>query len=282
MTDILTNRRLFVFVCVCMVTLRVCASTGIDPTNKHAWSENAGWINFAPVGGGVSIHFDGSMGYLDGYAWGENIGWIKMGDNNGGPYNNSSTDDWGVNFDGAGNLFGYAWGETVGWIRFDPAYGGVAIDMATGLFTGDAWSENIGWICFQGIAPDYNVRTIAFEKQPLGTPNWWLELYGVDENYDEGDFVPAWQEQVADTDPTDPASFLCIVKLVNKPWGRLFYFSSSATRYYTLQRSPAVKDGEWADVPGQVDIQGKGGLDMLLDTSTSPKQFHRVQVKVLP
>ncbi len=282
MIDILTNRRLFVFVCVCMVTLQVCASTGIDPTNKHAWSENAGWINFAPVGGGVSIHFDGSIGYLDGYAWGENIGWVKMGNGNEGPYTNSDTNDWGVNFDGSGSLFGYAWGESVGWIKFDPAYGGVVIDMNSGVFDGSAWSENIGWIHFHGALPSYDVRTIAFEKQPLGTPNWWLDHFKVTEEYDEGDHVPAWQEQVMDTNPRDPSSFLSIVKEVTKPWGHLFYFPSSAQRYYTLQYISDLTNEEWTDVPGQVDISGAGGEDVLLDTNEPPRQLHRIQVKISP
>ena len=42
-----------------------------------------------------------------------------------------------------------------------------------------AWAENIGWVHFKGTAPDYNVRTLAFDTQPKGTPNWWLDLYGI-------------------------------------------------------------------------------------------------------
>ncbi len=39
--------------------------------NGLAWGENIGWINFAPVGGGVVI--DPATGVFSGYAWGE--GW---------------------------------------------------------------------------------------------------------------------------------------------------------------------------------------------------------------
>ncbi len=42
----------------------------------YAWSENIGWIDFAPVSGGVSSD---SNGFLTGYVWSENIGWIKFG-----------------------------------------------------------------------------------------------------------------------------------------------------------------------------------------------------------
>ncbi len=41
----------------------------------YAWSENAGWINFSPSGGGVTVD---ANGYLQGYAWGENLGWISF------------------------------------------------------------------------------------------------------------------------------------------------------------------------------------------------------------
>ena len=93
---------------VFLIAARIWASTGIDPTNKHAWAENAGWCNAAPTNGGVTVHFDGDSGYLTGYAWGENIGWIKVGDSTGGPYNNDSVSDWGVNLDASSNLSGYA------------------------------------------------------------------------------------------------------------------------------------------------------------------------------
>jgi len=91
------------------------------------------------------VHFNGTSGYLTGYAWGENVGWIKLGNNTGGPYNNTSATDWGVNLAGS-NLAGYAWGQNVGWIKFNPAYSQVTIDLATGRFAGYAYGENIGWI----------------------------------------------------------------------------------------------------------------------------------------
>ena len=91
------------------------------------------------------------------------------------------------------------------------------MDMATGRFDGHGWGENIGWVRFKGSAIDYNVRTLAFDTQSLGTPNWWLALHNVAENYDEGDTLPAWKEYVADTDPTNRASYFHIVSISNLP-----------------------------------------------------------------
>lgn len=137
---------------VLLAGIVMAAMGNISDTDKYAWSENGGWINFRPTDGGVTV-FDT---YLSGYAWAENIGWIKLGADAGGPYNNTDDTNWGVNKDASGNLFGYAWSETAGWINFDSLYSQVTIDV-NGDFNGHAWSENIGWIKFNNSAPAYMV-----------------------------------------------------------------------------------------------------------------------------
>ena len=143
---------LYALVCIGLVLPRVRAAENVDPNSKYAWTENTGWVNAAPVNGGVALYIDGTNSYLTGCAWGENIGWIKFGDNSGGPYNNNSATNWGVNLDAAGKLFGYAWGENVGWIKFDPNQSEVTLDMATGRLNGYAWGENFGWVRFTDMA----------------------------------------------------------------------------------------------------------------------------------
>ncbi|MDZ7695560.1 MAG: right-handed parallel beta-helix repeat-containing protein [Deltaproteobacteria bacterium] len=130
------------------------ASEGnIATTNKYAWAENAGWLNFRPTDGGVTVHTT----YLSGYAWAENIGWIKLGSGT-GPYTNTTSGNWGVNRDSStGALSGYAWSENAGWINFDPPHSQVTIDATTGSFGGYAWAENVGWIHFKYDDPSYNV-----------------------------------------------------------------------------------------------------------------------------
>jgi hypothetical protein len=138
---------------------RADAGSNISPTDKFAWSTNAGWINFNPTHGGVTVYAD----HLEGYAWTENIGWVRLGSHTGGgahTYGNTSATDYGVNRQVAtGELSGYAWSANVGWIRFDPTHGGVSIDPVTGEFEGCAWAENVGWIRFTG--PDvYGVSMV--------------------------------------------------------------------------------------------------------------------------
>jgi hypothetical protein len=134
----------------------------ISATDKYAWSENTGWLNFGPSTGGVTVY----PAYLSGYAWLQNIGWIKLGANAGGPYANTTAADWGVNRESGGNLSGYAWSETAGWINFEPTHGGVTINPVSGLFDGYAWGENIGWISFRsqpGAAVAYGVGLLSYK-----------------------------------------------------------------------------------------------------------------------
>ena len=133
--------------------VRAAANGNIDPVEKYAWSTGAGWINFDPPNGGVTVYVD----HLEGYAWGENVGWVRLGTHTGGgehTYGNTSAADYGVNRDRTtGALSGYAWGTNVGWINFDPPEGGVTVDFVSGEFSGYAWGENVGWIHFRNTEP---------------------------------------------------------------------------------------------------------------------------------
>ncbi len=90
----------------------------ISSSHAYAWAENLGWINLAPVSGGVTVRDD----KLNGYAWSQNFGWINFAPPTAGVTNNRE-----------GDLAGYAWSQNFGWINFN----GVAIDTG-GLFSGDA------------------------------------------------------------------------------------------------------------------------------------------------
>ncbi|MDM8540533.1 hypothetical protein QUF90_05545 [Desulfococcaceae bacterium HSG9] len=153
---------LFATVILCVVGTATHAAGNISDTDKYAWSETAGWLNFNPghADAGVTVYSD----HLEGFAWAENIGWVNLGSySEGGTHTyDQSAGNWGVNNNGSGNLSGYAWSEVAGWIRFDPPHAdaGVTIDTAAGSFDGYAWSENTGWIHFKkASAPAYNVVT---------------------------------------------------------------------------------------------------------------------------
>ena len=114
------------------------ASTGtIGSTTNAAWSNNVGWINFAPPNGGVTI----TDSVLSGSAWSQTFGWINFTPTNGGVLN-----------DGQGHLSGSAWGNNLGWISFS----GVVIN-ANGKFTGTATGPVVGTLTFD--CPHCDVET---------------------------------------------------------------------------------------------------------------------------
>lgn len=263
---------------------RAEVNVGVDAASRHAWGENIGWVNVGPSNGGVTVHFDAEAGWLSGLAWGENIGWIKMGNDAGGPYHDSSSNDWGVAMNATGRLSGCAWGENVGWINFDHAHCDARVDLATGEFSGHAWGENIGWLKFRGTAPSYGVRTRAFDEQANGTPNWWLSLYGIEDENEVGvKGIPAWQDYVSDTNPTNPASLLRIESVTAVPGGiAVSFWPASTRRYYTLIRRESLADGTWIVVAGQDGVSGAGGGQALYDAGAPRMMFYGVYVSLSP
>lgn len=262
----------------------VAADTGTDPAHKHAWGENVGWVNAGPTNHEMTVHYDeGNGGWLSGYVWGENIGWIVMGGAEGGPYVNTASNNWGVNLAADGKLTGYAWGENVGWINFEQTHGHPAIDITNGVFSGHAWGENIGWLSFSGTSPDYGVRTLAFDTQPKGTPNYWLARYGVTEDHDTGDGVPASDKYVMDVDPTVSGNALCITSIVLGEGNVDVAFTPASTRrYYTLTRRESLTEGCWSNIVGNIRVPGSGGEQAMTDNELRDKMFYRVNVTVGP
>lgn len=121
---------------------------------KHAWSENAGWTNWADANGraqGVEIYQTGAVQYLKGWVWFENLGWANVG-SGAAPYLNTNGLNFGININPTtGAMTGLAWSENAGWINFGPWASGSAApppkwDHTNFRTRGFVWGENIGWI----------------------------------------------------------------------------------------------------------------------------------------
>ncbi len=138
----------FVATVVCSCAAIQALALNIDSTDKYAWGENIGWINFGTTQGDVDV----MLTSMDGYAWGENVGWISLNCSNTA---SCSTVNYGAALSGT-TVSGYIWGENVGWISLNCSNTascstvnyGVSVDTSTGIFSGYAWGENVGWISF--------------------------------------------------------------------------------------------------------------------------------------
>jgi len=155
---------LFMVFALLLATNKLTADT-ISTTDKYAWSENAGWLDFSSTHEQATVYND----HLEGYVWSEAVGWIRLGTYTTGDahtYANNAANTYGVNNDGSGNLSGYGWGENIGWVNFNSNNSQVTINAVTGDFDGYAWSEAVGWIHFQNATPAYKVNRVIPDITP--------------------------------------------------------------------------------------------------------------------
>ncbi len=144
-------------------------ATPVSDSQRFAWSETSGWVNFKAGSEPLQVFPD----HLEGFVWAENAGWIRLGTFSGGGnhhYVNTTSTDYGVNVDANGELSGYGWGENIGWVNFGPGPGQARIDPETGRFEGFVWSENLGWISLRNDAAGYGVSLDADVDTAAMTP----------------------------------------------------------------------------------------------------------------
>ena len=118
-----------------------------------------------------------------------------------------------------------------------------------------------------------------------GIPDGWTWSYGLnpaDPNVGNGnpdqDPHTTFQEWVADTNPTNPASYFRLQSITAGATKTINFFSSS-NRNYTLFHTPQIP-ATWSPVPEQSAIRGKGGADSLTHTNPAPTGFYKVGVAV--
>jgi hypothetical protein len=121
----------------------------IDPAHKYAWGNVAGYVNFAPTNGGLTI----TDSAITGYAWGANTGWINF---------NASQSH--VTNDSHGTLGGFAWDSGGGWISFT----GVTIDTI-GRFHGTATGGTVNGASYF-ISFDCAYCNVSTDWRPTSAP----------------------------------------------------------------------------------------------------------------
>lgn len=263
------------------------AATTINPVNRHAYGANVGWVDArGETTNGVVV----GRTCCSGYAWSANAGWIGFGNGptNGWRYSNASTNDWGVNHDGAGNLAGCAYGANVGWIVFEQTNGRPRVDLLTGRLSGYAWGANVGWISLD--SGSAYVQTDVLDDGPDtdgdGMPDAWERmrtgsltvLHGGGADWDH-DGVPDVQEHVADTDPRDGGDYLHITELARREPASSVTWTVAPTRLYRLlQASEVTRSPPWEDSGlGLIEPGGGATLTRSLDEPGVTQRLFRVQ-----
>ena len=280
------------------LSLLLASPLGADTTflsaEKHAWSANTGWIDFA---GDALQGVVAGESYFSGYAWSANTGFINFGNGsptNGHTYSNTDAADFGVNHDGTGNLAGYAWSANTGWINFgwatptDPKR--PRFDLQTGNFSGFAWSANTGWV---NLGAGY-LTTSSMARPDSdndGIADHWEHLHflglgtaGIGTDQDK-DGVTDAAEYAADTNPKVAADTL---RIISQSYSEgltkaTLEFTSKPSRLYRMQFSNDLGAGDpWADSPFGIFAPDAGTTTTkAFNFPANPTKFFRA-VAVLP
>jgi hypothetical protein len=145
--------------------------TNIDLTDKWAWSDVFGWIDFRSYTN-VFVSSTQMTGYVD-----TDAGVLALDCATTPNGDICGTSSFGIINDGTGALSGMAWNDTVGWISFScvttgtcGTYNyGVSVD-ASGYFSGWAWGDTTGWISFN-CSNTATCGTVDYKlKTTWGTP----------------------------------------------------------------------------------------------------------------
>ncbi len=109
-----------------------------------------------------------------------------------------------------------------------------------------------------------------------GLPDYWEQQYfhtltGTSPTADpDGDGMSNLQEFLADTNPTNAASYFHIQSIAPNPGGGIAVsYQSSSNRVYTLYYTDAFNSGVWSNIPTATSVPGTGGLQTLIDPATN-------------
>ncbi|OQW96792.1 MAG: hypothetical protein BWK77_03595 [Verrucomicrobia bacterium A1] len=140
---------------------------------------------------------------------------------------------------------------------------------------------------WQNVMADGTVAvSFAENMAPLGTPEWWLARYGWtndfgwwETNDTDGDRFFAWEERMADTDPTDSGSCFRVTGM-NRADSFVVGVACTNTRIYGLGCTTNLIQGAWWPVAGQTGIPGEAdGFMELVDPTNAGSRSYRATVE---
>ncbi len=141
---------------------------------------------------------------------------------------------------------------------------------------------------FEAVTTNHTIRAeFAANLAALGTPEWWLAGFGwthsfsvVETNDFDQDGVATWQEYVADTNPTNGASFLGITGITVTPEGpRIEWSGGTGAWQYVQYRQDLGNTSEmWTAIFTNPPLTADH-TNFTDSGSTDPVRFYRIYVE---
>ncbi len=142
------------------------------------------------------------------------------------------------------------------------------------------------------------VASFAPDTVLSNTPNWWLadaksawtnNLSAASTNDADGDGLFTWEEYIAGTHPTNPASVLEVQitwsngqMLVTLPTIEPGSRHEGLSRYYSLESCTNLVDGTWVPVPGVTGVRATGQVLTCTNQAGYTNRFYRGKVWLAP
>lgn len=192
-----------------------------------------------------------------------------------------------LNVTSAGN--GSVGGETNGWKDIGSNISVTA--TASNYYHFASWSGSTNGSTINGgqlgapmTGPRQILAQFAANLATNNTPHWWLAQYGLATNdtgamYDDGDGMPAWQEYVADTDPTNRSSVLALTAVtISGAGARMAWTGGSlATQYLEVRNSLTSTSVQWTAIATNLPPTPTA-TNYLDSANTNPVEFYRIRV----
>lgn len=142
------------------------------------------------------------------------------------------------------------------------------------------------------------ITRFAADTVSSNTPNWWLaeanpawtnDLDTASLDDQDGDGVSTWEEYLAGTHPTNPASVFNLhitasgnQWLVTAPTIEPGVQYEGLNRYYSIETRTNLLTGSWEPVPELTDVRATGQVLTCTNSSLSTNRFYRAKVRLAP
>jgi hypothetical protein len=132
-----------------------------------------------------------------------------------------------------------------------------------------------------GIASSTATMTLVPDLDGDGIPDTWETQYGLDPDSaadgvldGDNDGMLNWEEWVAGTDPTDPASYLKFDS-IEPGGGAVLTFGTVAARTYTVEFTDSLGEGAWMALTNVV-ARSTNRMEHVFDPGFEPNRFYRL------